>query len=97
MRATAITGGDLLRAREVIASYASKLSLPHVVGEDSQQQDVQTRAQRAHWQLSWEQRLARNARPSTALPLEVTIHSLPATFAQVFGFDVVIKRTFVWF
>ena len=31
-------------------------------------EEVLTRAQRAQWRLSWEQRLARNARPSTAPP-----------------------------
>lgn len=49
---------------------------------------VFTRAQRAHWRLSWEQRVARNARPSDASPLIVTLHGLPATFAQSFGFDL---------
>jgi len=47
-----------------------------------------TRAQRAHWRLSWEQRVARNARPSEASPLIVTLHGLPAAFAQSFGFDL---------
>ena len=47
---------------------------------------VFTRAQRAHWRLSWEQRWARNARPSDASPLVVTLHGLPASFAQSFGF-----------
>ena len=37
-----------------------------------------------------EQRLARNARPLPAPPLEVTIHGLPVSFAHVFGFDVVM-------
>jgi hypothetical protein len=37
-----------------------------------------------------EQRLARNARLPTTPPLEVTIHGLPVSFAQVFGFDVVM-------
>ncbi len=49
-------------------------------------EDVLTRAQRAHWRLSWEQRLARNARPSDAPPLIVTLHGFPASFAQSFGF-----------
>jgi hypothetical protein len=52
-------------------------------------EEVLTRAQRAQWRLSWEQRLVRNARPSTAPPLEVTIHGLPAAFAQSFGFSLV--------
>jgi len=47
---------------------------------------VITRAQRAHWRFSWQQRLARNARPSTAPPLTLTLHGLPATFAHAYGF-----------
>lgn len=49
---------------------------------------VLTRAERAHWRLSWEQRLARNARPSDAPRLFVTLHGLPASFASAFGFDL---------
>jgi hypothetical protein len=48
---------------------------------------VLTRAQRAHWRLSWAQRLARNRRLSTAPPLTITVHGLPFTFAQQFGFS----------
>jgi hypothetical protein len=47
-----------------------------------------TRAQRAHWRLAWGERFARNERPSTAPPLEVTLHGLPTTFAHIFGFDL---------
>ena len=47
-----------------------------------------TRAERAHWRLSWDQRLARIARPSDAPRLIITIHGLPATFASSFGFDL---------
>jgi hypothetical protein len=47
-----------------------------------------TRAERAHWRLSWDQRLARNARPEDAPRLIVTLHGLPATFASAFGFDL---------
>jgi hypothetical protein len=43
--------------------------------------DVQTRAQRAHYRLSWQQRLARNARPVSAPLLEITIYGLPASLA----------------
>jgi hypothetical protein len=50
-------------------------------------EEVLTRARRAHWRLSWEQRLARNARPADAPRLSVTLHGLPATFAQSFAFD----------
>lgn len=54
----------------------------------SQTSERITRAQRAHWRLSWSQRLARNARPSHAPGLVVTLHGLPATFARAFGFDL---------
>jgi hypothetical protein len=47
-----------------------------------------TRAERAHWRLSWAQRLTRNARSSDAPRLVVTLHGLPATFASSFGFDL---------
>jgi hypothetical protein len=49
---------------------------------------ILTRAERAHWRLSWDQRLARNARPADAPRLVVTLHGLPATFASSFGFDL---------
>ena len=49
---------------------------------------ILTRAERAHWRLSWEQRLARNVRSSDAPRLVVTLHGLPATFASSFGFDL---------
>lgn len=47
---------------------------------------VITRAQRAHWCLTWHERYARNARPSTCAPWTLTIHGLPATFATLYGF-----------
>ncbi len=47
-----------------------------------------TRAQRAHWRLTWNERFARNSRPSTAPHLEVTIHGLPVSFTQTFGFGL---------
>src|SRR5262249_42791316 len=50
--------------------------------------EVLTRAKRAHWRLSWEQRLARNARPVDAPRLSATLYGLPATFAQAFAFDL---------
>ncbi len=45
-----------------------------------------TRTQRAHYRLTWDERFAANARPSTAQPLTVTIHGLPDTFANIYGF-----------
>jgi hypothetical protein len=45
-----------------------------------------TRAERAHWRLSWLERLAHNARPSTAPPLTLTLHGLPTMLAYAYGF-----------
>jgi len=39
--------------------------------------------------MTWSQRLARNARPATLAPLIITLHGLPAPFAQHFGFALV--------
>jgi hypothetical protein len=44
-----------------------------------------SRAERAHWRLTWQQRLARNVRPPTAPPLEITIYGLSSVFAQALG------------
>jgi hypothetical protein len=44
--------------------------------------DMQTRAQRAHYRLSWLQRQVRNACPASAPPLDITIYGLPASLAQ---------------
>ena len=57
--------------------------------QDSKPPERQTRAQRAHWRLSWNERLARNVHPSTAPLLKVTIHGLLATFAKAKGLGLV--------
>lgn len=49
---------------------------------------VLSRAQRAHCRLSWQERLARNARGPTAVPLTLTLHGLPDQFAAFLGFLV---------
>jgi hypothetical protein len=71
----------LLRTQTVVLTFGS--------AQPKEQQDVQSRAQRAHWRLSWDERLARNAPPSLAPPLVVRIHGLPATFAQSVGLALV--------
>ena len=55
---------------------------------DGREQDVLSRAERAHWRMSWSQRLARNARGATAPPFEITLHGLPVSFAQAFALDL---------
>jgi hypothetical protein len=72
----------LLRTQTVTLSVDSLLSEEH---QPATCQDVQTRAQRAHWRLSWHERMARNGRPSLAPPLKITIYGLPASFAQDVG------------
>jgi hypothetical protein len=47
-----------------------------------------TRQERAHWRLSWEQRLSRNARSASSAPVTITLHGLPAAFAQIYGFEL---------
>src|SRR6266567_3149044 len=44
-----------------------------------------SRAERAHWRMTWQQRLARNARPPTASPVEMTVYGLSPVFAQALG------------
>jgi hypothetical protein len=46
---------------------------------------VSTREQRAHYRLSWSQRLDRNTRPADAPRLSVLLHGLPARFFETFG------------
>jgi hypothetical protein len=41
-----------------------------------------SRAQRAHWRLSWEERLARNACAPTADPVTITLFGVPDAFAR---------------
>ncbi len=44
-----------------------------------------SRAERAHYRLSWQQRLARNARSPLASAPAITIYGLPSAFAQSVG------------
>ena len=47
-----------------------------------------SRAERAHWRMTWQQRLARNARPPGAAPVEMTVYGLSTAFAQALGLRV---------
>jgi hypothetical protein len=75
----------VLRSQTVCLASTVPLSPPR--GPCSTEK-ILTRAERAHWRLSWDQRLARNARPADAPRLIVTLHGLPAPFAAAFGFDL---------
>ena len=46
---------------------------------------ILSRAQRAHSRLSWEERLARNARPPTAGQVTIKLFGIPEAFAASLG------------
>jgi hypothetical protein len=68
-----LTGGLLPSAEDLAVSH----------------EPVQTRAQRAHYRLSWMQRLVHNARSASAPALTITIYGLPASLAAVVGCGLV--------
>jgi hypothetical protein len=76
----------LLRTHTVLISVRAAETLVHAL---SPAPSLATRAERAHWRLSWAERLARNARPPTAPSVEITLHGLPASFIQ--AFDVPLR------
>jgi len=47
-----------------------------------------SRAKRAHWRLSWAERLARNARPKTAPEVSIRLFGIPDAFATVLGLRI---------
>ncbi len=47
-----------------------------------------SRAERAHYRLSWEQRLARNARRSTAPDVSIKLFGIPDAFATALGLRI---------
>jgi hypothetical protein len=73
----------VVRSETVVVAMGATLLQEPMAGTTEQ---VMSRSQRAHWRLSWQERLIRNARSSTAPPLTLTLHGLPATFAHVYGF-----------
>jgi len=75
----------LLRTQAVLISIRATETL---VPAKPHSPPLETRAERAHWRLSWQQRLARNARPSTAPSVEIVLHGLPAPFIQAFNFPL---------
>jgi hypothetical protein len=76
---------QLLRTQAVLISVRATETLVHA---KQQSPLLETRAARAHWRLSWEERLARNTRPPTAPSVEITLHGLPASFIQALDFPL---------
>jgi hypothetical protein len=73
----------LLRTQTVLISFRSMEALVH-----AKPHAPHFPPERAHWRLSREERLARNARPPTAPSIEITLHGLPAPFIQSLGLPV---------
>jgi hypothetical protein len=48
-----------------------------------------SRAERAHWRLSWAERLARNARERSARCVEITLFGVPPALAALLGLSLV--------
>jgi hypothetical protein len=48
-----------------------------------------SRAERAHWRLSWVERLARNVRARAADPITIRLFGVPAAFATSLGLSTV--------
>jgi hypothetical protein len=59
--------------------------LAPVVSTSLRDEPIASRAERAHYRLSWPLRLARNARSLLASTLAITIYGLPSAFAQPVG------------
>ncbi|HEY7418542.1 MAG TPA: hypothetical protein VH593_25420 [Ktedonobacteraceae bacterium] len=79
------TFAHILRTQAVLISIRVTETLVHA---KQQSPPLETRAARAHWRLSWEERLARNTRPPTAPSVEITLHGLPASFIQALDFPL---------
>ncbi len=76
---------QLLRTQAVLISVRATETLVHAKPPSP---PLETRAERAHWRLSWTERLTRNARPPTAPAVEIVLHGLPAPFIQAFDFPL---------
>ena len=75
----------VVRSETVDVTMGAIAPHAHTAGAD---EPVSIRQQRAHWRFSWQQRLARNARPVTAPFFTVTIHGLSASFAHIYAFGL---------
>jgi hypothetical protein len=73
----------VIRSETVTFSWGSPATAKQTA---EHREEVLTRAKRAHYRLSRAERLTRNASPSDAPTLTVTLHGLPPTFVASFGF-----------
>jgi hypothetical protein len=73
----------LLRHQRVDVEFAETAALAQ-----SQQIRLISRAERAHYRLSWDQRLARNARPKIAPEVSIKLFGIPDAFATSLGLRI---------
>ena len=69
---------DLLRSQTVTVTSFPKHPLPETIPSTPI-----TRRQRAHWRLSWSQRLARNATPANHSQTRILLYGIPSTISSV--------------
>ncbi len=74
----------LLRSQRV-----DLLGKPEPMGSPSTKPSLFSRAQRAHWRMSWQERLARNARAPSVPAVTITLFGLPPAFAASLGLATV--------
>jgi hypothetical protein len=73
----------LLRGQQVVV-----LCSLATLRDSRESSHVWTRAERAHWRLSWSNRLARNARSPSAPPITITLSGIPSPLARYLGLSV---------
>ena len=74
---------DLLRAQTVTVT-----SYPKQAPSETFPSAPITRRQRAHWRLSWSQRLARNAAPANQAQAHIYLYGIPSTISSVLNLAV---------
>jgi hypothetical protein len=71
---------QLIRQQRVEVNF-----LPPSQASPAPAEVILSRAQRAHTRLSWEMRLARNARSTEAGQVNISLFGVPETFAEAVG------------
>jgi hypothetical protein len=75
---------------QLLRSQRVAVTLPQALPAQPQdRQGTLSRAQRARYRLSWEERLARNARAPTAGRVAIHLFDVPAGFATSLGLATV--------
>jgi hypothetical protein len=72
--------------RQLLAHQQVQIQLaPPTQAQPATSVSLLSRAQRAHYRLSWAERLARNARDPTAGPITIQLFGVPEAFAAFLG------------